>query len=176
MALAGFVGGAQAAPIVPGAGWTVLDQFAAAPFFFVGPDGSPRWTLDCPSDCKLLVTDLFVVSDLFRIIIDGTDHFSTVVPDWPVFGDTDPKSAISHYTEDPDVAWADPAFSHFSIHVGAGLHVIEFEDIHIPPVAIGGGPFPDGTIAFRAVIPEPATLALIGLAFAGLGFARRRNA
>jgi len=36
------------------------------------------------------------------------------------------------------------------IYFASGSHSIDIEDIHIPPVSVGGQPFIDGTVAFKA--------------------------
>lgn len=54
------------------------------------------------------------------------------------------------YTVNPDAALADGRFSSALINFASGSHSIDIEDIHIPPVSVGGGPFIDGTVAFKA--------------------------
>src|SRR4029077_4840394 len=123
--------------------------------------------------------DFAVVTDQFQVFDGGVLIATTpAMPDWFGIGATDPFESPP-FTLDPDIAFASGNFSSLVIALGAGAHSLQISDIHIPPQAVGGPPFPDGTGAFRAAaiatIPEPATLTLLGLAFVGLGFARRKT-
>jgi hypothetical protein len=171
------VGAAQASPIAVGGPWTILDETMTTGSFFHAPDGSIYWTFDCQSQhCKIVVTDLYVVSDKFEIYDNNVLlGVTSTVKDWDELGYGDPFESPP-YTTDPDVALASGFFSSGIFYVGAGAHSISIKDIHIPPVGVGGAPFPDGTVAFKVTVPEPGTLALLGLAFAGLGLARRKRA
>ncbi len=165
-------GAAQATPL--GSSWVVLDEFMPEGAFF---SGGPWEFSVLPAETRYLqITDLFVISDAFNIFDWGVLVGTTpLMPDWDDLGYA---SSNDGWTDDPDVAWADARFSKALIPFGAGDHSLTIQDYHIPPMAVGGGPFPDGTVAFRvAPIPEPATFALVGLGLIGLAAAlRRKNA
>lgn len=162
-----------ATPLALGGPWIVLDQTMATGDFFTAPDATHVWTLNCPSTCRFIITDLFVATDRFEVY-DGLVLIATtpLLPDWTALAagpfDSPP------WTDDPDIAFSSGFFSSLVISLGAGSHSLSIRDIHIPPT-VSGAPFGDGTVAFRAAIPEPATLALLGLALVGLGFVRRKK-
>ncbi len=146
--------------------WTILDEFMNTGDFFP----SNPWSYTSPDPVTFTITDLFVVSDQFEVYVDG-GYFATTpaVPDWPAYT-TDPFDP-AYWTNDPDVALASGYYSNGVYVLPAGAHDVTIRDIHIPPVSVGGPPFGDGTVAFKAV-PEPASLSL--LALAGLVAFRRR--
>jgi hypothetical protein len=165
----------QATPLTIGGPWTVLDQVMAPGDFFTGGP----WTFECrTSHCKFIITDLFVISDQYEVYDNGVLVATTPsVPDWDDLGFGDPGvgGPFPPWTADPDVAFASGLYSSAVIYFATGAHSIEIRDIHIPPTTINGAPFGDGTVAFRVTVPEPGTLALLGLALAGLGFSRRKR-
>ncbi|HRJ50045.1 MAG: hypothetical protein KF787_11520 [Phycisphaeraceae bacterium] len=141
--------------------WIILDEFMNVGDFFSGP-----WTYTSALPVQLDVTDLFVVTDVFEVYLNGGFVGATpVLPDYDALG-VDPFGAT--FTSDPDVAWLSDLFSKGTFILPAGTHDVDFRNIQIPTG------FQDGTIAFRASrIPSPGAAALFG--FAGLMAARRRR-
>ena len=125
--------------------WVILDENMTAPAFF---SGGP-WTWDSELPVKFTITDLYVVTDIFKVY-DGSSFViqTPYLPDWDVLGSADPFDPP--WTSDPDAALASGYFSSAVICFASGSHSIDIEDIHIPPVSVGGPPFPDGTVAFKA--------------------------
>jgi len=156
-------------PVPTDGTWFVLDELMAPGSFY-----SPIFSYSSLQPVQLDVTDLFVVSDRNEAYLNGGLLGATpAMPDWnalfPPVGPLDDPP----YTTDPGVAWGRAEFSKQSFVLPAGNHLLTFRNIHIPPTP-GGGPFSDGTIAFR-IVPEPAGGALLVLAGAAL-LRRRRMA
>jgi hypothetical protein len=125
--------------------WVVLDEYMDPGDYFSGP-----WEWDMPYLVRFTITDLFVVSDQFKVYDDGMLVATTPAkPDWDDLGFADPFDSPP-WTNDPDVALADGRFSSAVLYFGPGEHSITIQDIHIPPLTAGGAPFPDGTVAFKA--------------------------
>ena len=169
-------------PLAPGGTWTLLNQHLSTGNFFTAPDATTVWTLDCPaSGCIFVITDLSVFSAKLEVYDGGVLIATTPpLPDWFSVG---AYRGGSNGTFDPFVAFASGNFGTAEIKLGAGSHSLEIRDIHRPADSIGAADSiagPDGTVAFRAivvseVVPEPATLALFGIALVGLGFVRRKR-
>lgn len=126
--------------------WVILDQIMTAPDYF---NGNAPWTWDSDLPVEFTITDLYVVTDWFRVHDWGIPVIDTPnLSDWDVLGLAGPMVSPP-WTGDPDVALADGRFSCAVIYFASGSHSIDIEDLHIPPTA-GGPPFSDGTVAFKA--------------------------
>ena len=125
--------------------WVILDEYMNVDEYFPG-----SWTWNSVFTVKFTITDLYVVTDIFKVYDGGSFVIQTpYLPDWDVLGIPDPYDDPP-WKSDPDVALASGYFSSAVICFASGSHSIDIEDIHIPPVSVGGPAFPDGTVAFKA--------------------------
>jgi len=152
--------------------WVIIDEVMNVGDFFTA-----EYTWDSPYKVEFTITDLYVVSDRFEVYDNAALVLTTpIVPDWNEIPVADAFTSPP-YTTDPDIALASGAYSSGVVVFDPGAHAITIRDIHIPPTAIGAGPFPDGTVAFKAVevVPAPGAI-LLGSIGAGLvGWLRRRR-
>ncbi len=126
--------------------WVILDEAMDPGDLFTGGP----WTWDSDFTVKFTITDLYVVTDIFKVYDWSIFVIETpYLPDWDVLMIPDPYDDPP-WTDDPDTALASGYFSSAVLYLGPGSHSITIEDIHIPPVSAGGNPFPDGTVAFKA--------------------------
>ena len=131
--------GVSAAGAMPLDGtWIIIAEYMDEGDFFTG-----SWTWDEPYLVRFTITDLFVVTDEFEVYDNGVKVLTTPsLPDYAALGigafDSPP------WTDDPDVALAEPKFSKGVLYLGPGSHEITIRDIDIPTG------FPDGTVAFKA--------------------------
>ncbi|HRF12892.1 MAG TPA: PEP-CTERM sorting domain-containing protein [Candidatus Accumulibacter phosphatis] len=145
------------ATVLPLGSWQTF-SFGTAPSFI------DTYTIDVApgSHVKVKIVDGFVIGDEFSYSVDGGALQFT--------SDADANDGIQSNAFDGDAAWADARLSKALILLLPGSHTI---DIAITENALGtsgGGAF------IRADLPEPATLGMIGLVLAGLGFSRRKIA
>ncbi|MBI5836043.1 MAG: PEP-CTERM sorting domain-containing protein [Candidatus Eisenbacteria bacterium] len=161
---------AMATPLALDGSWVVLDETMPVGGFFAG-----SYDFTSSSNVDFTITDWAVVSDAFNVYDFGVLAFSTpLMPDWNVLGAAGAFTSPP-YTSDPDVALASGNFSSAVYTFGAGAHSLTIQDYHIPITAVGAGPFPDGTVAFKATTPEPGTMGLMLLGGVALLALRRKN-
>lgn len=122
------------------------------------PDAGP-WTFTLTGNAELFWTDLEISGDRFEFFDFGVS-IGTSGPDVPFASSTGTCIAC---------ALADTNYGKGSVILGPGSH-------SLTGTFLGVVGFGDGAFIVRTGVPEPGSLALLGLALAGLAAARRRRA
>ena len=154
-----------AGPIVVDAGWYG---------FCFGGDGSPAtagcqnqgidttgntFTFTAMGPVWFNITDAFQKGDTFLVKIDSD----------PVGFTTPTVLEDVSTTGNPDLAFADPSYSHSSVLLGIGPHTIDVFAAHSPYGS--GGAY----LEVVTPVPEPASMLLIGSGLIGLaGYGRKK--
>ena len=172
-------GRTSAVPYVVGSGWQDFSTDILTPGLFGGfggtfdppPDNEP-FVFTVTTNSYLKVTDYYLPGDFYRVW-----SFGGLLGDTPIVP-VDPSQS----TFSPGFAYGSPTWSHDVWLLTPAIYSINFQDLlEFDPVTT---PFDYevATAAFRvdpttAPIPEPGTLALLGMgmAIAGIGLGRRRS-
>jgi len=145
--------GSDDPPITVGGAWSFFTWHAGVN----APNAEGGFTFNASGPVRVDVTDDFGHGDQFQVFDLSTSLGLTSAV--PFLNDG------FNQGEGPDLAFADPSYSHGSFFLGAGAHSITMSALANP---YGGGG------AYLRVVPEPSTFALAALGAVALLAARRR--
>ena len=145
--------GGDGDPLVDGSAVVLGTQSIAAP--------ATPWTITLATPMYLFVTDGFQQGDEFELFDFGVSIGST---------SANADDGTHTCSNDEVACYADPLMSHGAFLLAAGDHSLTGTVTDSP---FGGGA---GFFLIAAQVPEPGTLALLGMALAGLAIRRRKRA